>query len=1013
MTEQEYADTYVANIYEEEHRLIKEAENSNRLVIFVGAGTSIPSGLPSWSKAVDEMRERIDDSEDAANKNEVKNSDDFLKIPQYYYNEHGKNNYVALMKKIFKHNKNLSPHNLHKKILKFRTKYIITTNYDDLLEKSANDNQQIIDVVGNDAGLAYGIADKKIIKMHGDFDHANFVLKEDDYLSYSEHFRLIETYIKALIAGNVVLFLGYSFNDPDLKQIFAWVKENIGSDQPQSYLVAVGEKFSTSKYNYFQNFGIKILYASEKIKNCDEIKLEKQHELMIDFLQYDSPIEKGINGVYQDLKPFMNLNYIYREYMYKIFAHQQIMSNFDRNSITALTHEGYDLLWNIFSKSDKELEEDKNLDKKTKEKLSKIREVLGKSCLSNITFKISDTGEKNTIIPALKNIVDPERKEICAAIISYDIETLKRLKEQNWKYLSNSNPISYFKQAFLLYWLNEYHDAYKYLKTATTCFYDNGTYNWYFLSLLNRKILAKIIDINIYNDKRSQEIIKDANETNLDKKFQSLPDLGNNHNQYLKDLYTFQIAYKIFQDVYLKNFKIKEESDSLYISHSGIPAFVLLKKQIEDLWYYTTSNFFMMDRCQEYSIIFAIYGRSILESVLSPNIKAKRFSDETSKLSNIRPESLDYFDLYLILRYLNLKDIKSILYKRNRQFIPVNSESKIYLSKIVSNCKYLRPCQETVSLIQDQSSMTYEELFWKIVYIVSYMEFDESLVSVIIFELENPIYLKNIFHTGHQIAVLFQSLEKQSPVISNDNGVLVTNLNHYLECMIDHIEQISTEGKRSERNLQEILYTGINFYNKITKSEFSSPKLDTIMDIKYINTLAIIYPLTGGETKQKIENLAQSHQWKIGDSNFYSIYLLIQNNILAINDELERKILDYVVNLEDDRPTTILSPDSKYSQALQCVTNLYTEGYLNDKENFSSFIKKSGDDFWEFIIDTQNFDYNRFKLDWLKNVSPKFLDELHDNDKLLTIIRKKIKEKYQESYVDNDIMQIFFEHFAV
>ena len=56
MNEQKYTDTYKADIYEEEKRLIKEAENSNRLVIFVGAGTSIPSGMPSWSKAIGAIR---------------------------------------------------------------------------------------------------------------------------------------------------------------------------------------------------------------------------------------------------------------------------------------------------------------------------------------------------------------------------------------------------------------------------------------------------------------------------------------------------------------------------------------------------------------------------------------------------------------------------------------------------------------------------------------------------------------------------------------------------------------------------------------------------------------------------------------------------------------------------------------------------------------------------------------------------------------------------------------------
>lgn len=679
MNEQKYTDTYKADIYEEEKRLIKEAENSNRLVIFVGAGTSIPSGMPSWSKAIGAIRERIDDSEDDVNKNEVKNSDDFLKIPQYYYNEHGKNNYVALMRKIFKHKKNLHPSHLHQKILNFRVKYIITTNYDDLLKKAADDNHQVIDVIAQDNELAYGIADKKIIKMHGDFDHDNFVLKEDDYLSYSEHFRLIEIYIKALIAGNVVLFLGYSFSDPDLKQIFSWVEEIIGSDQPQSYLVTVGEKFSASKYNYFQNFGIKILYASEKINNYTTFTFEQQFEFMIDFLQCESKSEKGINGVYQDLRPFMNLNYLYREYIQEVLARQQIIIDFDKDIITSLTSESYELVQHIFSPKDKEENE------KSEEKLYKIRKVLGKRCLYKRAFELSDINGKSTKVAVLKNTIDLEVEKICAAIIYYDITALKELKEQNLEYLAASNPIFYFKQAFLLYWLNEYPDADRYIKIATTCFYDNGIYNWYFLALLNQKVLATIIFTNDSSDKRSQETIQEADEINLDKKFQFLPYTEDNH--YLKDLYTFQISYKIFQDVYFKNFKIKEEADSSYLLYSSIPAFVRLKKQIEDLWYYTTSNFLMLDRCQEYSIIFAIYGRSILESVLRPDIKEERFFDETRMSSNIRLESLDYFDLYFILQYLSLKDIKNIVYKRGRKFIPVNFESKIYLSKIVSNCK--------------------------------------------------------------------------------------------------------------------------------------------------------------------------------------------------------------------------------------------------------------------------------------------------------------------------------------
>ena len=78
--------------------------------------------------------------------------------------------------------------------------------------------------------------------MHGDFEHDNFVLKEDDYLRYSHLFRLIETYIRALIAGNVILFLGYSY------------------------------------------FAINILYASNKLKDFNPNELEKNLENMVEFI---------------------------------------------------------------------------------------------------------------------------------------------------------------------------------------------------------------------------------------------------------------------------------------------------------------------------------------------------------------------------------------------------------------------------------------------------------------------------------------------------------------------------------------------------------------------------------------------------------------------------------------------------------------------------------------------------------------------------------------------------------
>ena len=66
---------YNENVYLEERRIIQDAESRNKLVVFVGAGISIPSGLPSWGEAIKEIQGKL---------GEDFQESDFLKVPQYY-----------------------------------------------------------------------------------------------------------------------------------------------------------------------------------------------------------------------------------------------------------------------------------------------------------------------------------------------------------------------------------------------------------------------------------------------------------------------------------------------------------------------------------------------------------------------------------------------------------------------------------------------------------------------------------------------------------------------------------------------------------------------------------------------------------------------------------------------------------------------------------------------------------------------------------------------------------------
>lgn len=185
---------------EESIRILHEAHVSKKLVLFVGAGVDKPSGFPLWSEATKKFKDRLHLEDDDA---------DNLRLPQYYYNSRGKKEYVELCRDIFLYEKELPINEIHEEIISFNVNTIITTNYTDFLEREMKNRGYIYRVISQDKDLPYAKNENLIIKMHGDFEHDNFVLKEDDYLRYSDNFRLIETYIKSIIAKNVVLFVGY------------------------------------------------------------------------------------------------------------------------------------------------------------------------------------------------------------------------------------------------------------------------------------------------------------------------------------------------------------------------------------------------------------------------------------------------------------------------------------------------------------------------------------------------------------------------------------------------------------------------------------------------------------------------------------------------------------------------------------------------------------------------------------------------------------------------------------
>lgn len=196
---------------------LKQALAMQKLVIFVGAGVSRNSNLPTWGQMVQVFAEHI-----GYPSIERLAMEEYIRIPQYFYcmdeSENHKDYYQIIRELV---PRDAKANILDELIVSLNPRHLVTTNYDKLLDQIADGYE----IIREGKQLLRGTANQYLIKMHGDIDHVEkLVFKEEDYLNYSETHRLMEVFLKALLIDHVFLFVGYSLNDYNLKTFVSWIE---------------------------------------------------------------------------------------------------------------------------------------------------------------------------------------------------------------------------------------------------------------------------------------------------------------------------------------------------------------------------------------------------------------------------------------------------------------------------------------------------------------------------------------------------------------------------------------------------------------------------------------------------------------------------------------------------------------------------------------------------------------------------------------------------------------------
>lgn len=201
-------------------RLIDDLR-SGECVLFVGSGLSLGAGLPGWGSLIARLAEKL-----GLPRSERQDLDYYLDLAQWYVeSEAGQQEPLAgLLAQFFGETaRQVRPTLAHYLLMSLPLCYVITTNYDDLLERSLRALRRYpVEVIDQSHVPQTGARDGiHVVKFHGDPRHPDsLVLTRDDYDALFDKQPAMKLLLEGLLLNQTFFFVGYSLRDPDFRQIY-------------------------------------------------------------------------------------------------------------------------------------------------------------------------------------------------------------------------------------------------------------------------------------------------------------------------------------------------------------------------------------------------------------------------------------------------------------------------------------------------------------------------------------------------------------------------------------------------------------------------------------------------------------------------------------------------------------------------------------------------------------------------------------------------------------------------
>ncbi|EAY1174542.1 hypothetical protein B6O91_12265 [Salmonella enterica] len=808
---------------------ILRAKDEESLAIFIGAGVSKSSEtktikMPSWGDLIDSLISDLN----------IEGETDYLKIAQLYYLTFGEHLYYKKIKDFFPDN---IPHSkIHDLIFKLNPHSVITTNWDTLLEAAINAKTYFYNVISSDKDLMKSYLGKKLIKMHGDFKNHNIVFKEDDYLNYSYKFPLIENYVKSIISTHTVLFLGYSYNDIDLKQIIKWT-QNHSSVRPPMYLVVF--KDIPAQRKYLESHGIiTIILADEKLKPFNN---DSYSNKLYTFLYNLNSLElctnlsdiEIINLIYSRVKSLQSLNAILAEQITRCFTNCGLMYIDDngpkallRFYDTEVTSSDNNIELRGFYKKFVSLLNDDEKVEKYKSHLQKLFFIFKKASIYGVILN------------------DKRDRALLTTEILPNDSLIKIDKEINFNYYENITPIRSNiidkSRQYNCFQLNKLDEAYSIIEEELSEEIRQKDYANILISLFNQNVILHSLKYGFSSDRDNYSTLE---ENKIHELYDDLPRNIKKTVSVIYDLVTFNYLFNLHYTVsslLTKYSDVRKRNTRLLIDGDLYKTDFLF----ENLIIFVLKNGCLIDVYKEFKDVI----RKVIEIKIIKNAGKNELS-------------LTKLELYSCIKYIDEKTLTLLLRKEDKKPIKLSVQPKeldwlilIALNNLAKayskNSKAFNPVE--IKLINTI----------KLLSLIKVTVDQDSIILKILDDTLKSSYHNLAFYDAiSEYIVLRYNAKDDNSSIDGIKSIIDTFLNKLISRNLGGYEIIAivNRGLANIFSVAENLGVNIEDADKIDKVLLEISSYSNADRARAVETILYdLYRITTGEIREKIKNFIKN-----------------------------------------------------------------------------------------------------------------------------------------------------------